>query len=131
MMIRYWMITLMVLAMTGCQKANVSIEEAIGPEAALTDSARAELHLPLKTDLTLATPADTEFVNSLTTDTVKAVEIFLKPVERTIRIAAARPIGNYLLLWVAFPEVADGGVDLIFSIEKKRVVGTFLGGYRG
>ncbi len=130
MMNRYW-ITILAVIVMGCQKADVSVEEAIRPEDALTDSVRTELHLPLKGDLTLAKPADTEFVMGLSPDTVNAVESFLKPAGRKTRIVAARPIGNYILLWVAFPEVADGGVDLIFSLEKKRVVGAFLGGYRG
>ncbi len=130
-MMRFLIIALAVLVMAGCQKANVSVEEAIRPEDALSDSARAEHHLPLESDLTLAKPADIEFVKSLSPDTVKAVELFLRPVERKHHIVAARLIGNYILLWVAFPEVADGGVDLIFSLEKKRVVGTFLGGYLG
>jgi hypothetical protein len=128
---RCWIITLAMLAMAGCQKANVAVKEAIRPEDVLTDSARIELHLPLKGDLTLARPADAEFAKGLSPDTVKAVELFLKPVERKHHIVAARLIGNHILLWVAFPEVADGGVDLIFSLEKKRVVGTFLGGYLG
>jgi hypothetical protein len=119
------------LAMAGCQKANVTVEEAIRPEDALTDSARTELHLPIEGDLTLAKLADVEFVNSLSSDTVNAVESFLKPSGGKILIVAARPVGNYILLWGAVPEVSDGGVDLIFSLEKKRVVGTFLGGYRG
>ncbi len=131
MMNRYWIRILAVIVMAGCQKADVSVDEAIRPEDALTDSVRTELHLPLKGDLTLAKPADTEFVMGLSPDTVNAVESFLKPTGRKTRVVAARPIGNYILLWVSFPAVADGGVDLIYSLEKKRVVGTFLGGYRG
>lgn len=130
-MMRYWVITLGVLVMAGCQKVDVLVEKAIRPEDALTDSARTELHLPLNGDLILAKPIDREFVKSLSPDTVNAIESFLKPSGRKTQIVAARPIGNYILLWVAFPEVADGGVDLIFSLEKKRVVGIFLGGYSG
>jgi hypothetical protein len=36
-----------------------------------------------------------------------------------------------VLLWVSFPKFADGGVDLIYSAEKGRIVGEFCGGYRG
>jgi len=68
-------------------------------------------------------------VKNLDPAVTKTVEESLKPT--TVQISAARPIGNYLLLWVAFPNVVDGGVDLIFSVEKKRIVGTFCGGYRG
>ena len=131
MTLRFLISTLVALVMAGCQKAHVSAEEAIRPEDALSDSARAEHHLPLKHVLTLAKPADTDFVKSLSPDTLKAIELFLEPDERKHQIVAARLIGNYILLWVAFPGVADGGVDLIYSLEKKRVVGTFLGGYRG
>jgi hypothetical protein len=40
-------------------------------------------------------------------------------------------VGEYVLLWIAFPEICDGGIDLIFSVKDMEIVGTFLGGYLG
>ena len=128
---KYLIIFLTGIAATGCQKAAVSVESALRPEDLLSDSARVELHLPPKTELTLASKTDMEYVKKVSPETIKAVETFLKPTGRDIQISAARPVGDYLLLWIAFPKVADGGVDLIFSAREKKVVGTFCGGYRG
>ena len=97
----------------------------------MSDAARVEFHLPDKATPTLANKTDMAFVTSVAPETIKAVEEFLKPTGRKIQIVAARPMGDYLLLWVGFQEVTDGGVDLIFSARKKKVVGTFCGGYRG
>ena len=79
----------------------------------------------------MATAADTEYVRSLDTAVTKTVEDFFRPTGTAFQICAARPIGRYVLLWVSFPKVADGGVDLIYSAEKRKIVGEFLGGYRG
>jgi len=97
----------------------------------LSASRRAELNLPLKDQLTLATKADVAFAKKLTPDTVRAVKTFLKPTTKKIVISAARSEGRHLLLWISFPEVVDGGIDLIWSIENRKCVGAFLGGYRG
>jgi hypothetical protein len=121
-------VALALVALSGCRRDLISIDAAILPEDVLSESARTEFDLPSKTDLTLAKRADVDLAKDLAPETIKAVEEFLEPTGRRIQIAAARPIGKYLLLWVGFPEVADGGVDLIFSVEKKRVVGTFCGG---
>jgi hypothetical protein len=32
---------------------------------------------------------------------------------RRWQIVAARPVGDYVLLWISFSDVADGGVDLV------------------
>jgi len=45
-MARCLLILFALLAVFGCQKVTVSVEEAILPEDVLTDDARAELHLP-------------------------------------------------------------------------------------
>lgn len=124
-------ILLTVIAVTGCHRASVSIESTLCPEDLLTDQTRIELHLPAKTELTLANKTDMEYVQNLAPETIKVIEMFLKPTGSKFQINAARPIGDHLLLWIGFPEVADGGVDLIFSIGKNKVVDTFCGGYRG
>jgi len=35
------------------------------------------------------------------------------------------------LLWISFPEIRDGGIDLIYSHKRDKIVGTFLGVDRG
>lgn len=122
---------LVIAALSGCQPRRLADSASIPVEDALSDVARAELHLPSQTDLTLANKADMEFVKNLSPETIRAVEKALKPAGEKVSIVAARPVGNYLLLWVSFPEVADGGVDLLWSVEKNKAVGTFCGGYRG
>ncbi|MBF0411038.1 MAG: hypothetical protein HQM10_27095 [Candidatus Riflebacteria bacterium] len=47
------------------------------------------------------------------------------------KVYATRKVGEYFLLWVTEPDVMDGGFELIYSIEKNRIVGTFFGGYKG
>ena len=105
--------------------------EAFSPTETLEDAARKKLKLPLKDKLTLATEEDVTFVKELSPKTVKAVEKYLKQSGEEITIVAARPVGKHLLLWVAYPKVLDGGIDLIWSTEDQKCVGTFLGGYRG
>ncbi len=130
-MVKHLAILLATLALTGCRWGGASYEATIRAEDLLSDAARAEFHLPTKTALTLANRTDMEFVKTLAPDLVKAVEDFQKPTGNRVRISAARPIGKYLLLWVTFPDVADGGVDLIMSVDSKKVVGRFCGGYQG
>lgn len=119
---------LVMIAVSGCENDG---SLPVPPENALSASARDELKLPAEGELTLATKADMDFVAELTPATIKAVERYLKTTGETVVISAARPVGDYLLLWIAFPEVADGGIDLIWSVEKRKRAGDFLGGYRG
>lgn len=128
---RFVMLALCVLAVSSCQKPDPSGEAAIAAADQLSDAARVELQLPARGALTLATAADRETIKALAPEVHAAVGAHLKQDTATWQIVAARPIGKYLLLWIAFPKVADGGVDLIYSVEKKRIVGAFLGGYRG
>lgn len=121
------LILLATAAVSGCQPGSVSIP----PEVALSGAARAEAGLPAGDELTRPTKTDAAFVTNLNPETVKAVEAFLRPESKKITIHAARPVGSYLLLWIRFPGIADGGIDLIWSVEKNKAVGTFLGGYRG
>ena len=127
---RYLMM-LAVIALAGCQKDTACVLSPIAPADLLSDSARAQLHLPAKSVLTLATAADMEYARSLDAAVTKTVEDFLKPTGTAFQICAARLVGRYVLLWVSFPKFADGGVDLIYSAEKRKIVGEFLGGYRG
>ena len=51
---------------------------------------------------------------------------------RKFKIAAARRIDGYILLWLEEPEVMDGGRAIIYSVEKNRIVADFYdGGLRG
>ena len=97
----------------------------------LSASKRSALNLPLVDELTIATKVDIVFVEKLNPDTVVAVKQFLEPQSKKVEVVAARAVGKHMLLWIAFPEVADGGIDLIWSTESNKCVGTFLGGYRG
>jgi hypothetical protein len=125
---RNLIVALFMIAASGCDNDS---SLPFPPEDALSASTRDELKLPPEGELTLATKADMDFVSELTPGTIKAVERYLKPTGEMSVISAARPVGKYLLLWIAFPEVADGGIDLIWSVEKQKCAGAFLGGYRG
>lgn len=121
------LVLLTLVTLAGCITKGLSIP----PEDALTPSARAALKLPAEDTLTLSTQQDMEFAAKLAPETVSAVMEFLKPAQTDVSIYAARPIGSHLLLWVSFPKIADGGIDLIWSVEEQKPVGWFLGGYRG
>jgi hypothetical protein len=122
------LLAMVMIAVSGCENES---KQSFPPEEPLSASARIERKLPPEGELTLATEDDRKFVVELAPDTIKAVERYLKPTAEDIVISAARPVGDYLLLWIGFSEVVDGGIDLIWSVEKQECVGTFLGGYRG
>lgn len=122
---------LILAVLCGCRQGGGTPESEVSPEEMLDDAARAELHLPAEDELTLVTDADIQFAKTLDPDVSVAVEHYVKQYTAKFRIDAARRVGDYLLLWVSFPEVMDGGVDLIYSVEKGKIVGTFFGGYRG
>jgi len=130
-MTRFVVILLGSFVLWGCQKQTPTRESVASNEHFLSDAARVELHLPAKAELTLGTDSDREKANTLYPKMKNAVDAFLNPKTVEWQIVAARPIGKHILLWIAFPKIADGGVDLIYSVEKKRIVGEFLGGYRG
>jgi len=95
----------------------------------LSDAARKELQLPSPGEPTTANATDMKYVGSIGNDVRQTVEDFLKPSKVKASIYAARPVGAYLLLWVSFaPTVMDGGTELIYSVEKKKIVGYFNGG---
>ncbi|MFT5469210.1 MAG: hypothetical protein ACI8UO_004325 [Verrucomicrobiales bacterium] len=126
---KVYILTAILFAISLFSAAHASPSEK--SENTLSPSARSHLKLPLEDVLTLAVEADTDFAAKLKPKTIKAVTRYLKPTEGKIEISAARSVGDYLLLWIAFPEVIDGGIDLIWSVEEQKSVGTFLGGYRG
>jgi hypothetical protein len=127
-MMKILLLAMVMIAASGCENES---SQSFPPENSLSASARNELNLPPEDELTLATKVDMEFVAELTPETIKAVDLYLKPIQEKIVISAARPVGEYLLLWIGFSEVYDGGIDLIWSVEKQECVGSFLGGYRG
>jgi hypothetical protein len=118
---------LAVVALSGCHTKDFSIPQ----DDVLSPDVRTELKLPPTDVLTLAAKPDVEYAAKLPLETVSAVKLLLKPVGTEVSIDAARPIGSYFLLWISFPKIADGGIDLIWSVDKQKPVGYFLGGYRG
>ncbi len=117
--------TLLLLA-HGCGHGAAALPE-------LNEQQRSNARLPASSKLTLAT--ETDILNAtVASDTVKdAVEHYLRirGEHAAWRIGAARVVGEYMLLWIGFPEVLDGGIDLIYSSKEQRIVGTFLGDLRG
>ncbi len=89
--------------------------------------------LPRPDELTLAKPEDTTRATNVTADVREAVRDHLSRDHSGVawRIEAVRPVEGHLLLWISFPEILDGGIDLVYSTEQRTIVGTFLGGYRG
>ncbi len=47
------------------------------------------------------------------------------------KIAHARKIGDFILIFYAQEEIADGGFELVYSIKDAKVLGNFQGDYRG
>lgn len=121
----------LLLAISCCQKHSPTGEAAVSSEGFLSAAERIELHLPAIGKLTLGTDADRGNANALDPEVSKAIEAFLKPRAVEWQICVARPIGKHILLWIGFPKIADGGADLIYSVEKKKIVGEFCGGYKG
>ena len=130
-MMRFVLILLGVFVLSGCQERLPASHATASAESFLTDPARVALHLPATTELTLGTDSDRANANALDPKVRNAVGAFLKSKAVDWRIIAARPIDKHILLWIQFPKIDDGGVDLIYSVEKNRIVGEFLGGYRG
>jgi hypothetical protein len=130
-MTKWTLILLGALLLTGCGSQTPTDPAAPSTEGLLTNKERVELHLPATGKLTLATEEDQKRTGKLPAEVGSAVGAFLKTRAVEWKIMAARPVGNHILLWIAFPKIADGGIDLIYSVEKKRIVGEFLGGQRG
>jgi hypothetical protein len=83
--------------------------------------------------LTPATPADGAAAAKAASDPAisKAVSEYLGPGAPRWQIFAARDVGECVLLWVGFPNVADGGIDLVYSKPDRRVRWQFRGAERG
>jgi hypothetical protein len=131
-MARYLAAILAGIVVLGCagQSAN-SNNVASSRDDFLSDDARAQLHLPAKGELTLAKKDDTARIEALPPEVADAVGEYLDSQSVEWCIVAARPVGKYWLLWISFPKIMDGGVDLIYSQERNKIVGEFLGGWRG
>jgi hypothetical protein len=89
--------------------------------------------VPPSSILTPATKADIAAAPAAAADPAisAAVNDHLGPGAPRWHISAARDIGDYVLLWIGFPDVADGGIDLVYSKRDHRVRWHFLGGIRG
>ena len=90
-------------------------------------------NVPSPDVLTLATQADIATAAKSASDPSisKAVTDYLGSGAPRWNIVAARDIGDYVLLWLGFPEIADGGIDLVYSKPDQRVKWQFKGGERG
>lgn len=117
--------TLLVLA-CGCGHGAATLPE-------LNEQQRANARLPASTTLTLATETDISNATIASATVKDAVEHYLsiRGKHAAWKIGAARVVGEYMLLWIGFPEVLDGGIDLIYSSKEQGIVGTFLGDLRG
>ena len=125
------LITVCVL-MTACYGCDTSTEPGSTKKPpTLSPQERATAGLPAVGKLTLANAEDAKYISKLTSAVDDAVGRHLKPRNVEWKISAARPAGDYILLWIAFPEIADGGIDLIYSTKEQQIVGTFHGGYLG
>jgi len=61
----------------------------------------------------------------------KAIKDYLGAGAPQWHVAAARDIGDYVLLWIGFPEIVDGGIDLVYSKQNRQVMWRFKGGILG
>jgi hypothetical protein len=119
------LLLLMAMTVAGCGR------QATEPAAATQSTRPAEI--PAPGVLTLATRADMDAAAGIASDPAiqKAIGDRVGGSAQRWQIVAARPVGDYVLLWVSFPDVADGGVDLVYS-KKERCIGwDFTGGMRG
>jgi hypothetical protein len=89
--------------------------------------------IPAAGVLTPATPADLRAAAGAASDPAirQAVRDYLGPSAPRWEVIAARPVGDYVLLWVNFPEIDDDGIDLVYSKKDRRVGWQFTGGLRG
>jgi LysM repeat protein len=116
---------------TRLRPAKGATEGARAPESPA--GAPAVGRLPRPDELTLAKPEDTARTATVANDVRDIVQKHLARERPGVewRIEAARPVEGHLLLWISFPKIMDGGIDLVYSTEQRKIVGAFLGGYRG
>lgn len=116
-------------AIWSCTRGRLSISDFKVPS--LSAEERTRLGLPQEGKLVLATPADVAYVKSVGDDVLSVLSEFFGPKTAKWQIVAARPVGDCLLLWVGFPGIADGGIDLIYSKKVNGIIGGFSGGIYG
>lgn len=118
--------------MTACYGCDKSTKPGpVKKPPVLSPQERAAAGLPAAGELTLANDEDGKHVLKLDSAVDDALGRYLEPLKVKWKICAARPVGDYILLWIGFPEVIDGGRDLIYSVKEQQIVGEFLGGYLG
>ena len=96
----------------------------------MSSAERKRLGLPLSGELTLATQEDMNSASLVDTDTRNAISRCI-PNNIKWRVFAHRDTGQFVLLWIHFPDIMDGGIDLVYSKKSKGIICSFLGGYRG
>jgi len=128
MMLR--MLTLAVAILTW--NAGAAQQSAASDSPTAVDAAR-PIGIPAADALTLAKPADMQAAAQFASDPALqlAVNAYLRGSAQRWKLVAARELGDYVLLWISFSGVADGGVDLVYSKKQRRIGWEFLGGYRG
>ena len=121
------LIAALALAVGGCDKPKAAWQYPTPPATSRPTV------VPSPDVLTLATQTDIAAATKAASDPAlsKAVTDYLGPGAPRWNVAAARDIGDYVLLWVGFHDVADGGIDLVYSKPDTRVKWQFKGGERG
>ena len=75
---------------------------------------------------------DRSFAETLTPAILDEAHLYIASIRtRETHIYAAREIGDFILIFVDEPGVADGGFEFIYSKKSKKVVGRFVAAYRG
>lgn len=90
--------------------------------------------LDVKTCFTLGffSAEDVAYASSLTEEVIRESKKYIKArTKHEAYISHARKIGDFILIFVHEPNVADGGFEFIYSIHDKKVAGTFMAGIRG
>ena len=119
-------IVLGLATLAGCDKSNGVASSAVSPTTHPAGVPPAHV-------LTLATSDDIETANKFEDDRgiKQALAQYPASSRHSWKIVAARDVGEHVLLWLAFPAVADGGADVVYSKKERRIVGEFKGGERG
>jgi hypothetical protein len=122
------LVTLLAMSLAGCEGPQT----AATPRVPAASSPRPS-EIPPEDVLTLATKADLDAAEEAASDPAlqKAIREHLGGDAPQWQIVAARPLGDYVLLWISFPEIADGGADLVYSRKEQRIGWSFKGGELG
>lgn len=126
---RHLISLLAALALIGCEKPRGGSWRYPAAPASTTRPAE----IPPDGVSTLATAADMAASAQWAADPAvkKAVADHLGSSAPRWQIGAARRVGDYVLLWIGFPDVMDGGIDLVYSIKEQRIGWHFQGGPLG